>query len=206
MIFSWTSFPYTIRLMPVYIKICIFFPKAWFSRWRLLNFNQKVFQTVKSKEYPCDKNKKVTKTNGYFSTDVRLGGEVSLNDIIIPKTHHSALGFYMTYISKSSISLEIKIFSNIYWHIGGSNCFLTRSLQESNGLILMIFSAFFEDKPGTDASSWREQSLKKDKIVTVSSSLKLSSSLLSPASIWLISMKSANIQRSFWTQFVTSQT
>ena len=134
MIFSWTSFPYTIRLMPVYIKICIFFPKAWFSRWRLLNFNQKVFQTVKSKEYPCDKNKKVTKTNEYFSTgclafltlrlfraasapiivftiiinfsflyilgwkkkkksccctDVRLGGEVSLNDIIIPKTLHS---------------------------------------------------------------------------------------------------------------------
>ena len=44
-----------------------FFPKAWFSRWRLLNFNKKVFQTVKSK-YPCDKNKKVTKTNGYFST------------------------------------------------------------------------------------------------------------------------------------------
>lgn len=204
MIFSWTSFPYTIHLMPVYIKICIF-PQAWLSKWRLLNFNQKVFQTVKSK-YPCDKNKKVTKTNGYFSTDVRLGGEVSLNDIIIPKTHHSALGFYMTYISKSIISLEIKIFSNIYWHIGGSNCFLTRSLQESNGLILMIFSAFFEDKPGTDASSWREQSLKKDKIVTVSSSLKLSSSLLSPASIWLISMKSANIQRSFWTQFVTSQT
>ena len=119
---------------------------------------------------------------------------------------HSALGFYMTYISKSIIFLEIKIFPNIYWHIGGSNCFLTRSLQESNGLILMIFSAFFEDKPGTDASSWREQSLKKDKIVTVSSSLKLSSSLLSPASIWLISMKSANIQRSFWTQFVTSQT
>ena len=45
-----------------------FFPQAWLSRWRLLNFNQKVFQTVKSKEYPCDKNKKVTKTNGYFST------------------------------------------------------------------------------------------------------------------------------------------
>ena len=130
-----------------------FFPQAWLLKWRLLNFNQKVFQTVKSKEYPCDKNKKVTKTNGYFSTDVRLGGEVSLNDIIIPKTHHCALGFYMTYISKSIISLEIKIFSNIYWHIGGSNCFLTRSLQESNGLILMIFSAFFEDKPGTDASS-----------------------------------------------------
>lgn len=108
---------------------------------------------MKSKEYPCDKNKKVTKTNENFSTDVRLGGEASLNDIIIPKTHHSTLGFYMTYISKSIISLEIKIFSNIYWHIGGSNCFLTRSLQESNGLILMILSAFFEDKPGTDASS-----------------------------------------------------
>ena len=137
--------------MSVYIKICIFSPSL--AGWRLLSFNQKVFQTVKSKEYPCDKNKKVTKTNGYFSTDVRLGGEVSLNDIIIPKTHHCALGFYMTYISKSIISLEIKIFSNIYWHIGGSNCFLTRSLQESNGLILMIFSAFFEDKPGTDASS-----------------------------------------------------
>lgn len=29
--FSWTSFPYTIHLMPVYIKICIFPPSLAFQ-------------------------------------------------------------------------------------------------------------------------------------------------------------------------------